>query len=106
MPEKPINGTRGWSILAASIVASLAGSGSGVFIYMQNLGADQIQQIARPDPATGTELRNLAQDLDYHIHNHPDIVNNFDRRITRIEVMLERIEANQQRLLQRERISP
>ena len=96
MPEiKPINGTKGWGVLITSIIISFFGSGGGVFFYMQNLGADQLQQIARPDPATGTELRAIKNELHYHLQNHPDIVNRFDRRLTRLEtkvdILLERL---------------
>ena len=85
----PINGTKGWSALAGTLLAGVLGSGSGVFVYMKNFTPDQLQQIARPDPATGTQLRRLEAQLRHHFDNHPDIVNSFDRRLTRIETKLE-----------------
>ncbi len=98
--EKPINGTRGWTILFSSIIASLMGSGSGVYVYMHQLGEREIQRIARPDPATGTELNRLHQELRSHLLNHPDIINQFDRRITRIETLLEVIIDNQKQVME------
>lgn len=99
--DKAINGSRGWTILLSTVLAGTIGSGGGVFIYMQNLGADQLQQMARPDPATGSELRQIRKNLQRHLDNHPDIVNQFDRRITRLEIRLETIIKNQNRILER-----
>ena len=98
MTEKPINGTRGWSVLVVSVLASLTGSGSGVYVYMKNIGPDQLQTMARPDPATGTEMRILEKRVTYHLENHPDMVNFFDRRITRMETQLEIINEKLDRL--------
>lgn len=96
--QKSINGSKGWSLLLASVAASMMGSGSGVYVYMKNIGPHQLQQVARPDPATGTEMRRLETAMRHHLENHPDIVNRFDRRITRIEVQLENIDSKLDRL--------
>ncbi len=101
MAEKPINGSRGWTILVGSVVASLMGSGSGVYVYMQNIGPANLQAMARPDPATGTEMRAVDQKLSYHLENHPDVINHFDRRITRIETRQDIILKNQTRIMEK-----
>jgi hypothetical protein len=86
--EKPISGTK-WSVLTASIIASMMGSGGGGYAYMQSIGPQQLQTIARPDPATGTQLRSIEGRLKYHLENHPDMIHSFDRRITRLETKLD-----------------
>jgi hypothetical protein len=92
---KAINGSKGWSLFLLSILGTFFGSGGGVFIYMQNLGAEQLQVMARPDPATGTELKFLNGRFQYHVQNHPDVIHRFDSRLTRLEtkvdIILERI---------------
>jgi len=37
--------------------------------------------------------------LDYHLENHPDQSNNFDRRLTRLETLMEIVIQQQSRLL-------
>ena len=93
MEDKPINGRSGWSILMASVIASMMGSGSGVYAYMQSIGPQQLQSIARPDPATGSDLRRLKEDVQRHKDQHPDAVNLFERRITRLEAQIEQLTA-------------
>jgi hypothetical protein len=51
----------------AMTLAAVLGSGSGMggtVLYLDNMSADELQRIARPDPATGTELRSLERRLD------------------------------------------
>jgi hypothetical protein len=64
--------------------------------------------VARPDPYTGTQgaaleerVDGLEDEVHYHFNNHPDVTNEFDRRITRLETQIELILSNQQRILQR-----
>ena len=74
------------------VIAAVLGSGSGMggtVFYLNNIAASDLQRIARPDPATGTELRALSRDMQYHFKNHPDVVNRFDRRISRLEAQTE-----------------
>ncbi|NNF66363.1 MAG: hypothetical protein HKM98_02525 [Gammaproteobacteria bacterium] len=78
-----------WPALA---VAAMLGSGSGMggtVLYLNNIAPADLQRIARPDPATGTQLRALQREMEYHFKNHPDIVNRFDRRLTRLEAQIE-----------------
>lgn len=83
------------------ILATLLGSGSGMggtVLYLNKIAPDELLRIARPDPATGTELRAIQRELQYHLHNHPDVINRFDRRISRLEAQVE--------LLRERRTSP
>ncbi len=83
------------------LLAVVLGSGSGVggsVYWLHNMSPLELQELARPDPATGTELRALAREINYHLRNHPDIVNRFDRRLTRVETQLE--------VLMKARVSP
>jgi hypothetical protein len=51
----------------AMTLAAVLGSGSGMggtVLYLNNISAGELQRIARPDPATGTELRSLERRLD------------------------------------------
>ena len=105
--EKPINGKSGWILLVSSILAAMSGTGGGIYFYMHNVGAEQLQAMARPDPATGTQLRNLEEILKHHMNNHPDAVHSFDSRLTRIETLVEIIAENQRAILkENRRISP
>ena len=63
-------------------VAAVLGSGSGVggsVIYMENIGP----------PEQVTEMREMRRTLEYHLRNHPDVINQFDRRLTRLETKLD-----------------
>ena len=87
-------------MLIAAVLASLSGSGSGVYLYMKNIGPGQLQTMARPDPATGTEMRRLDSKVDYHLQNHPDVTNRFDGRLIKLEVKLEILEDKMDQLLE------
>lgn len=67
---------------AGMAVAAVLGSSSGVggsVIYMENIGpAEHV-----------TELREMRRTLEYHLRNHPDVINQFDRRLTRLETKLD-----------------
>ena len=74
------------------VIAAVLGSGSGMggtVFYLNNISADDLQRIARPDPATGTQLKALQREIKYHLQNHPDVVNRFDRRLSRLEAQTE-----------------
>ena len=63
--------------ISLAVMAAL-GSGSGVgstFLYMDKFSAG--------------EMRAMQREVEYHMRNHPDIVNRFDRRLTRIEAQVE-----------------
>ena len=95
--QKPINGTKGWTVLLSAIVSAMAGSGGGVYIYMRSVTPQQMQALARPDPATGTELKALERRVDRHLDNHPDQANMFDRRITTLEAEVRALERRMDR---------
>ena len=77
---------------AGLILAALLGSGSGLggtMFYLKSISAQDLEEIARPDPATGTQLKGLQREIDYHLANHPDVMNQFERRISRMEAQFE-----------------
>lgn len=82
------NGNK-WNPLVVSIISAiLAGSGSVYLVFGTPVG----QSIARPDPFTGTQARALEHEMEklesrltFHIREHPDRTNQFDRRITVLE---------------------
>ena len=91
--------------IAVAVVGALIGGTGTVAVY---LGTPLGQEIARPDPFTGTQATALEQrllhverDLDAHVGNHPDVINQFDRRIATLEAQYSIILANQQRILDR-----
>jgi len=85
-----------WGSLAVmAVLGSGSGAGTSAF-YLNNISATELQEIARPDPATGTELRAMQRDIEYHMRNHPDVINQFDRRLTRLETRLETFMERQQ----------
>ena len=97
------NGTRTTAFVAI-IGAFLGAGGSTAVVFNTPLG----QSLARPDPYTGSEaaaleerVSHLEVDFRYHITNHPDVTNEFDRRITRLETQIDLILTNQQRIINR-----
>ena len=102
--NKKRNGDYRHPVLAVVLGSILGGGGTlGVF-----LGTPVGQDIARPDPFTGTEGAKLVQrvvhienDLGTHLNHHPDTENQFDRRIAVLESQYAIILANQQRILDR-----
>ena len=89
--------------LGIAVLGSLIGSiGSVSLVFKTDLG----QSIARPDPFTGTQgaalinrVDHLEEELDEHTNRHPDLVNQTDRRITRLETQIGLVLENQSRIL-------
>jgi len=76
--------------------AFISGLG-GNYLVMRNVAPETIA----PDRYTGSQGEALERTLEYHLSNHPDIANQFDRRITRLEAQYAIILANQDRILNR-----
>jgi len=98
----PKDGSR-WTPVLVAIIAAAVGSLGTVSIY---LGTPIGQEIARPDPFTGAQassliadIRRIEDNINQHITQHPDKLNQFDRRITTLEVQFDQIIANQARIL-------
>jgi len=103
--EYPTKDGNKWTPVLVAIVAAAVGSLGTVSIY---LGTPIGQEIARPDPFTGTQASTLIGRIDYletnidtHIRSHPDIENRYDRRIATLEAQYVIILQNQQRILDR-----
>jgi len=101
--KKP-NGNK-WNPVIVGIVGAVLGS-SGSIALVFNTPAGQ--SFVRPDPYTGTQASALAHrvgeietDLGTHITTHPDATNQYDRRITTLEVQFQQILDNQRRILDR-----
>jgi hypothetical protein len=85
-------------ILAGYFVAAALSGIGGSYAWLNQVGPD----IVRPDPYTGAQARGLESRinaLEYHVRNHPDQTNQFDRRITVVETNQRVIIANQERIL-------
>ena len=83
------NGSK-WTPVVVAIVGAFVGSLGTVSVY---LGTPLGQEITRPDPFTGRQaaaleqrLSRLERDILGHFNTHPDKTNQFDRRITVLEV--------------------
>jgi len=82
-----------WNGVLVAIVGAILGSSGGIaLVFNTPVGASIIQSTARPDPLTGTQARALTHEIEqleaqimFHIREHPDRVNQFDRRITVLE---------------------
>lgn len=79
-----------WTPVVVAIVGAFVGSLGTVSVY---LGTPLGQEITRPDPFTGRQaaaleqrLSRLERDILGHLNTHPDQTNQFDRRITVLEV--------------------
>ena len=99
-----IHGSK-WTPVAVAIIGAFLGSSGTVAVY---LGTPIGQEIVRPDPFTGTQAVALEQNvsrlehgLEQHLTNHPDDVNQFDRRIAVLESQYAIILQNQGRILDR-----
>jgi hypothetical protein len=94
-----------WTPIAVAVIGAFLGSsGTVALVFSSPIG----QEIARPDPFTGSQaaalirrLENVEEDLHGHVTKHPDDVNQFDRRITTLEVQYASIIANQGRIIER-----
>ena len=91
--------------LLAVIVGSILGGGGTIGVF---LGTPAGKSFARPDPFTGTEgaqlkqrVVHIEQDVSDHLNNHPDVENQFDRRIATLEAQYAIILQNQGRILDR-----
>ena len=98
------NGNK-WNPVIIGIVSAVLGSGGAISLVF---GTPIGQNIARPDPFTGAQgasltarVNNIQSEVESHIHNHPDTVNKFDRRITTLEVQYANILSNQNKILDR-----
>lgn len=98
------NGSR-YAPIAVAAIGAFLGSFGTVGVY---LGTPLGQEIARPDPFTGTQgasltarVSHLEKDLSGHIGNHPDAINQFDRRIATLEAQYAIILQNQVRIIDR-----
>lgn len=98
------NGNK-WTPVLVAVVAAAVGSLGTVSIY---LGTPLGQEVARPDPYTGTQaaalIRRLEQEesnLRVHVSQHPDKYNQYDSRIARLEASYLVIIKNQDRILDR-----
>ena len=99
-----MHGNRWTPIVVAAVGAVIASSGTVALVFNSPLG----QEIARPDPFTGSQaatlterLLHLEREVNSHAARHPDEVNQFDRRITTLEVQYAAIIANQGRIIER-----
>jgi len=99
-----IHGSK-WTPVAVAIIGAFLGSTGTVAVY---LGTPIGQEIARPDPFTGTQasalttrIEHLEEDIGDHLDHHPDRENQFDRRIATLEAQYAIILANQARILDR-----
>ena len=98
------NGNK-WNPVVIGIVSAVLGSGGAISLVF---GTPIGQNIARPDPFTGSQgaalverVDNIESEIESHIHNHPSDVNRFDRRITTLEVQYASILSNQQKIIDR-----
>ena len=97
------NGGRNLVLLGYFCGAVVAGAG-GNFLVMRQMAPE----IVAPDRFTGTEAQLLIRNIEHtdsslrrHLSAHPDMVNQFDRRITTLEAQIPIILANQERILNR-----
>ncbi len=83
-----------------AVISAFLGSAGGPVVLSNLLGWNPY----RSDPFTGTEgklLERRLTSLEKHIDNHPDETKQFDRRIIELEIRLQVIIDNQQRILQK-----
>ena len=102
--NKKRNGDYRHPVLAV-VLGSIIGGGGTIGVF---LGTPVGQNFARPDPFTGSQGAQLMQqvlhieeDLNEHLTHHPDVENQFDRRIAMLEAKFELIIVNQNRILER-----
>ena len=95
------DGTKNVYLALYLIGAVLSGAG-GNYIWMRNVGPE----ILAPDRFTGTQgaqlierVDRLEDGIDYHTGNHPDKVDQFDRRIATLEAQYVLLLSNQQRII-------
>lgn len=88
-----------------AVLGAFLGSTGTIAVY---LGTPLGQEIARPDPFTGSQaarlearLDEIDRDIHNHLERHPDVQNQFDRRIATLEAQYAIILQNQGRILDR-----
>ena len=106
--EKAQNGGRNgnkWNPIVVAVLSAVLGSGGGIALVFNTSAG---QSLVRPDPFTGTEaaqldarLQHVEREMDTHVRRHPDAVNQFDRRITTLEVQYANIISGQHRIIER-----
>ena len=81
--------------------AVLSGAG-GNYLFMQNVSPD----IIAPDRFTGEQghalierVQHVSDVVDFHVNNHPDRENSFDRRIAVLESQFITVIKNQERII-------
>ena len=104
-----VNGVKRTALIAIAS-AFLGGAGGPVLLLKFSDG-----EMLRPDPFTGSQGKALERRLvtlesendaahavlERHIVSHPDVLNNYDRRITTLEVQYANIIANQEKIIDR-----
>ena len=88
MSNEVRNGNK-WNPALVAIFSAIIGSGGGIaLVFNTPVGAS----IVRPDPFTGAqglalehEIEQLEAQMTFHVREHPDRTNRFDRRITILE---------------------
>ena len=97
------HGTKWTTVLVACVGAFVGSSGTVALVFNSPRG----QEIARPDPFTGTQaatlrtgLHDLQVDFSSHVRQPPDN-RDHDLRITTLEVQFDQILSNQVRILER-----
>jgi hypothetical protein len=91
--------------LIIAVLGAFLGSTGTIAIY---LGTPLGQEMARPDPFTGSQaarlearLDEIDRDIHFHLEQHPDATGQFDRRIATLEAQYAIILQNQGRILDR-----
>lgn len=106
MSEEKPNGKRANGGLSnrqafgVAILSAILGSTGGPLLVSNVLGFNPY----RPDPFTAQDGRihdSRIQRLEEHVKNHPDQTKQFERRIIELEIRLQVIIDNQQRILER-----
>jgi hypothetical protein len=95
------DGTRNVYLALYFIGAVLSGAG-GNYLWMRNIGPEALA----PDRFTGAQAQQMNRRVDsieaglqYHTNNHPDKVDQYDRRIATLEAQYVLLLANQQRII-------
>lgn len=94
------NGLSSRQAFVVAIVSAFLGSAGGPVLLSNVFDWNPY----RSDPFTGTEgklLERRLASLERHTNNHPDQTLQFDRRIVALEVRLQVIIDNQQRIIEK-----
>lgn len=94
------NGLSSRQAFVVAILSAFLGSAGGPVLLSNLFNFNPY----RTDPFTGAEgkiLERRLASLESHMKNHPDQQGQFDRRITTLEVKLDVLISNQQRILDR-----